>query len=310
MGEHELAQIASQQLSLVTRVQARDHLSRDELEYRLAVGRLEIFRRGVYRFTGAAPHRWQPQMAACLAAGEGAVASYWAAAELWAMPETTSAVPEVTMPWPVWSRLEGVRAHQSRCLPDDHRTVRESVPVTTPARTLADLSASVGARLLGRLVDDCLRRRLTTLDELQSVADLLSAPGRRGVPVLRQVLEWRDDGFHPGDSPKEVELARLLVAAGLPAPTPQHQVVAGRRVCVLDLAYPDRLVGIEYDGWVAHGGRSAFDADRARANDLALAGWTVLRFTSATTPDQIVAAVRSARESTGSCPQWREQKSA
>ncbi len=39
------------------------------------------------------------------------------------------------------------------------------------------------------------------------------------------------------------------------------------------------MLAIELDGWETHGIRSAFDADRMRANDLVLLGWTVLRFT-------------------------------
>ena len=308
MGEQELAQIAARQLSLVTREQARDHLTRKELEYRLSTGRLEVFRRSVYRFTGSAPHRWQAQLAACLAAGESAVASHWAAGELWGLPGIAARVPELTMPWPVWTRLPGVRAHQSRCLPDEHRAVRHSVPVTTAARTLADLSALAGPRFIGRLVDDALRRRLIRLDELRAVAEQLSTPGRRGLPALREVLDARQEGFRPGDSPAEVELARVLTDGGLPAPVHQHQVVAAGRVYLLDLAYPDRRVGIEYDGWDAHRTRTAFDGDRSRGNDLALAGWTVLRFTSATPRHRIVAAVVSARENTTSHRQLREQK--
>lgn len=308
MGEHELAGIAARQLSLVTREQARDHLTREQLEFRVSTGRLEVFRRGVYRFAGAAPSRWQPQLAACLAAGSSAVTSHWAAAELWGMPEAVASVPELTMPWPVWTRLPGVRAHQTRCLPDEHRTVRDSVPVTTAPRTLADLSGLAGHRFLGRLVDDALRRRLVTLDELRDVAVQLGASGRRGLPVLRQVLALRQADSGLGDSPKEVELAGILTDAGLPTPAHQHQVVAGGRVYLLDLAYPDRRVGIEYDGWDAHRTRTAFDGDRVRGNDLALAGWTVLRFTSATPEHQIVAAVHSARDSTGSRLYLREQK--
>ncbi|MEA2704510.1 MAG: hypothetical protein QOD63_2455 [Actinomycetota bacterium] len=291
----------------MTRCQARDHLTREQLAHRLSTGRLEVFRRGVYRFTGSAPSRWQAQMAACLAAGESAVASYWAAAALWGMPETIATVPELTMPWPVWTRLEGVRAHQTRCLPESHRAIRHDVPVTSAARTLADLSALAGPRFLGRLVDDALRRRVVTLTELRAVAELLGASGRRGVPALRDALDARRAGFHVGDSIKETELVRLLTSAGLPEPVQQHQVLAGCRVYLLDLAYPDRRVGMEYDGWDAHRTRSAFDGDRSRANDLALAGWTVLRFTSATPEHQILAAVRSARERPGYDPHWREQ---
>ncbi len=162
-----MARIAARQLSLVTPEQARDHLTREQLEYRLSTGQLEVFRRAVYRFTGSAPSRWQPQLAACLAAGGSSVTSHWAPAELWGMPDVVASAPD---------------------------------------------------------------------------AALLGAYGRRGLPVLRQILHRRRADFSPGDSPKEVELARVLTDAGLPTPVCQHQVVAGGRVYLLDLAYPDRRV--------------------------------------------------------------------
>ena len=160
------------------------------------------------------------------------------------------------------------------------------MPVTTAARTLADLAALAGHRFLGRLVDDALRRRLTTLDELREAA--LGA-GRRGCrssvrPRSRQADFRRATVPRRSSSP-----ASSLPASRAGPPAPGR---AGGRVYLLDLAYPDRRVGIEYDGWDAHRTRSAFDGDRARGNDLALAGWTVLRFTSATPEHQIVAAVR------------------
>ncbi len=46
----------------------------------------------------------------------------------------------------------------------------------------------------------------------------------------------------------------------------------------IDLAYPDRLLGIEADGRVWHSGRSDFSRDRRRANRLAALGWTLLRY--------------------------------
>ena len=48
----------------------------------------------------------------------------------------------------------------------------------------------------------------------------------------------------------------------------------------------------EVDGFEFHRTRHAFDADRVRQNDLVSADWTVLRFTSRSAPDEIVATVR------------------
>jgi very-short-patch-repair endonuclease len=87
---------------------------------------------------------------------------------------------------------------------------------------------------------------------------------------------------------------RGLVAAGLPEPVLQHRITLGKRRCRIDLAYPDSKIAIEVDSWEYHGSRTAFDEDRARANDLVVAGWRVLRFTSAITDAQAAATVRAA----------------
>ncbi len=63
----------------------------------------------------------------------------------------------------------------------------------------------------------------------------------------------------------------------------------------IDLAYPDLRIAIELDGWAVHGTRGAFDHDRARGNELALAGWTLLRFTSSSTWIEVVRTVEAAR---------------
>ena len=71
----------------------------------------------------------------------------------------------------------------------------------------------------------------------------------------------------------------------------------------IDLAYPDQMVAIELDGWEHHSTRSAFDRDRARANDLALAGWRLYRFTWTTTDEVIVDTVARAIGWPGRPPQ-------
>ena len=295
MGDVELGALAATQHGLVTRAQARDHLTPKQLKSRLACGRLEPVRWGVYRFAGVPATRWQPLRAALLAAGPSAVASHASAAELWGVQGVVASEPELTVPWPVWPRLPGVASHQSSRLPEWQCTVRSGIPVTAAARTIADLSPLFETRVLGRMVDESLRRRIVTLAQLRSTHELLAGRGRRRLATLAAVLDDRGPSFHPGDSPKEVWLARVLVAAGLPPPVQQYQVTVGSRVYVLDLAYPEILLGLEYDGWDAHRARHAFDHDAARYNALQLAGWSVLRFTSAASASRIVADVRAAR---------------
>jgi len=91
-----------------------------------------------------------------------------------------------------------------------------------------------------------------------------------------------------------MRFARAIVAGGLPEPAQQHRVSTGTRRCRIDLAYPALRLAIEVDGWEHHRTRSAFDDDRARANDLVAAGWNVLRFTSTMTDEQAVETIRRA----------------
>ncbi len=311
MGEVELAELACRQDGLVARHQARGHLSRKQLEGRLASGRLFAVRRGVYRFAGVPTGPRVELRAACLAAGPAAVVSHRSAAELWELRGIVADRPEITVPPPMWPRLPGVRCHQSGRLPQLHIATRSGFSVTTPARTLADLASDLSPPFLGSLVDQCLRRRIVDLAELRTVHDELL--GRlAGLSALRGVVDARQGDREPGESAGESETAALLVGGGLARPVAQHQVVAGGTVYVLDLAYPDRRLGIEYDGWTVHGTRSAFEHDRERDNALAAAGWTVLRYTAGMSPERLVAAAlaayrSAARENTPSTGQLPEK---
>ncbi len=71
-------------------------------------------------------------------------------------------------------------------------------------------------------------------------------------------------------------------------------LVAGHVVAVLDLAFPDRRLAIEIDGWAWHHNPERFQEDPRRQNALVAAGWTVLRFTWADLverPEHVLATV-------------------
>lgn len=88
----------------------------------------------------------------------------------------------------------------------------------------------------------------------------------------------------------------VLIDGGLPRPVAQHEVyVGGLFIARLDLAYPHRMVGIEYEGDY-HRERQAFRNDIARGNRLRDFGWTIVRVTAddvLRNPQQLVARVRS-----------------
>jgi len=294
--EKDIASRAGRQHGLITRQQLYElELGDASVRYRVRAGQLQRVRHDVFAIPGAPQTREQSYLAAVLAFGPGAVLSHESAAVLWEVPNIAHERLELTSARAHRVRLRGVTAHRSVAFLSEEHTVRHEIPVTTVARTLVDLSARLSVLQLGIATDDALRRNVLTLNALRRcVGGLGPARGRRTSRV-HEVLAARPPGYEPGDSDLEMRVLRAVVAAGLPEPVQQHWVRLPTRLCRIDLAYPEPIrLAIEVDGFGPHNTRHAFDHDRARANDLVLAGWTVLRFTSATSDDQIGATVASA----------------
>ncbi len=250
-------------------------------------------RPGVYAISGSPPTWHQAVAAVALTSQPRAWVSHETAGRLWALPGVDDDVIHVVTDLDRRVRLAGVKGHRSGALFDADVTTSNRIPVTTPARSIVDLSARLTYRDLGSVVDDAIRRRLMSLESFQRcVARLPEAPGRRPV-VLHALLGERLPGYDPGDSDLESRVLRLLVAHGFLPPAQQHRVRIGGRTFRIDLAYPALRLAIELDGWEFHRTRSAFDDDRTRANLLVAHGWTVVRFTSRSTDAEILSCVRA-----------------
>jgi very-short-patch-repair endonuclease len=235
-------------------------------------------------------------MAALLAAGDGAVASHFTAAALWEFPHVLRDHIELTTARPDQKRLRGVVTHRTVAFLRCEHAVHHGLPVTTVARTLVDLSARLSRFQLAQGLDRALRRGQTNLLAVRRcVGGLRPSPGRRPT-VIHELLADRVPGYDPGDSDQEMRVMRILVDAGLPEPRQQHVVRLSGHRFLLDLAYPDVKLAIEYDGWDSHRTRTSFDHDRVRANLLVADGWTILRFTSAMTNTQIADITQSTYE--------------
>ncbi len=271
--------ISSGQHALITLDQARaEAMTARAARHQVDMGRWVRSHLGVYRVAGA-PASWrQDLMAACLAAGEGAMASHRSAARLWGL--IGEEVLEVSISRPGCHRLPGVIVHRSTDLHTTRALRCDGIPVTPPARTLVDLGAVVHERVVERALDTALVRHLVTLNELRATLDLLGRKGRRGAGVLRCLLDDRSDAAAGSESVLEARMWRLCRDHGLPEPVGQHEVRNGRRlVGRVDFAFLRVRLAIEVDGYEHHASLRAFRHDRARQNELVATGWTVLRFT-------------------------------
>lgn len=291
-----LALSAQRQLGVFTREQALDDagMSRHQLDRRVRSRRVRRAHSGVF-VDNAAPKTWeQAVMAAVLAAGNAAAASYLTAAALHGFPDVLPGGPvEVSVPPGRHPRLRSVVVHRVQLHPDDTAFIGP-IPVTTFARTLVDGCGALSLGQLARALDDGLVRRRTSLRAVEACLARL-APGRlRRTSMLWMLLDERDPAVQLAESRPEIRVRGLIARAGLPEPVLQHPVVADGRRYRLDLAYPDRCIALEYQGFDAHRTRRAFDRDFRRHRDLTVAGWTVYFLTGAMSDDDVVRTVSHA----------------
>jgi very-short-patch-repair endonuclease len=287
--EATIAAIAARQHGVVSlRQLVAMGLGAGAIKHRIALGRLHPLYRGVYAVGHRSLRREAWWVAAVLAAGPDAVLSHRSAAALWAMRHSGRTTVEVTAPRKLKPRA-GLEAHRI-ALPPDEVTVRDGIPVTTPARTLFDLAAVVPAHQVEAAFNEAEYRRLTSPVSLDVL--LARYPGRRGTRVLTRVL---DDHRRNGETRTRSELERcflsLLDAHGLPRPKINRVGDDGE----LDARWPEEKLIVECDGFAAHGTRKAFEADRARDRALVVAGWRVIRLTwrqLTTEPDAIAEQLR------------------
>jgi hypothetical protein len=234
-------------------------------------------------------------MAVLLTAPDGAVVSHLSAAALWdiAIPLRLEET-RIHLTVATGSAVRGRRDRVIHRVPlgTDDVTVREGLPVTTPARTWRDLAGVLEPPALLAVTDQLLNGRCSRADLTHQLA---GRPTGRGSARAREVLPV---GNPCAESPMESVLRWLIFAAGLPAPVLQYVVrdAGGLVLGRADLAWPERKVLVEFDGDV-HRERDVFVNDLRRQNRLVAAGWTVLRFTSADVlgrPDEVITEIRRA----------------
>jgi very-short-patch-repair endonuclease len=268
-----IAAIAGKQHGVISTEQLRAAgLSLDGISRRVRDGRLHRLHQGVYAVGHAAPSlqsRWMAAVISCRrdasgGAGTngmatvldwwGAALSYQSAANLWKLLPPREGPVDVSVPGNGGKkRRHGIRVHRSISLLPADVTLRGGIPVTTPARTIADLRrASSGRKRLISPRD--LRRAIRQADVL-------------GLPL------GPDDDRDGTRSDLERVFLRLCRRHRLPAP--EVNVRIGRHL--VDFLWRDRMLVVETDGYRYHRGRTAFEDDRARDLALRAQGFAVIR---------------------------------
>lgn len=272
-----IQEIGARQYGVVARWQLLETgLSGREVQYRLEAGRLRRVHRGVYA-VGAVTGEYHAEMAAVLACGDRCHLSHRSAAALWGLLARSAqgavgGTVAVTTVRDIRPNDPGIRVHRVTGLYTDEVTVRDGLPVTTPARTLLDLAGCVGARDLEQALARALRERLVNRDGIQRLLDRYLR--RRGRGRLLGLLAL-DTGPAFLRSEAERVLLELVLSVDLPRPE-TNAVVCGYEVDCL--WRPEHLV-VEVDGRRYHDHDPAFEADRDRTTALTAAGYRVMHVT-------------------------------
>ena len=248
-------------------------LTRQAVARRAADGRLHRVHHGVYAVGHPVLTRRGRLMAAVLAGGEGAVLSHASAAAFWGLRRSDAERIDISVRRSGREKRDGLRIHRPRTLRPDEITTRDGIPVTTPARTVLDLAATLGRRPLERILDRVEVLELTDYPALHRMAD--AHPGHRGAPRLRAALDTHHAGTTLTKSELEERFLGLCRAHGLPTPL-VNTWPSGQEV---DFRFPGHALIVEADSWTHHRSRTAFENDRARDAHHTRAGYRTLRFT-------------------------------
>lgn len=292
--EQEIAELARGQHGVVSRAQLLElGVGRRWIASRIERGQLHRLHHGVYkvgyrRISGKG--RW---MAAVLAAGPGACLSHRSAARLWRLMPPGDAWVEVTSPPPSRARRRGIVCHEG-LVAEDERLEVDGIPVTSPFRTVFDLTAVLKLRELERVFHEA---EVKGLRDRVSLPMLLERyPGRRGAQNLRTLLEDPEPaGFTRNDFE---EAFRVLVADhGFRRPRMNADLALRGRIFQVDALWAEERVTVELDSRSVHGTKKRFESDRLRDRILVAEGYRIVHVTwrqLRKEPEEIVADLRMA----------------
>ena len=267
-------------------------LTHRQIEHKLATGEWIGERRGVYRLGAAVPLPETGLWAALLWLGPKALLTEQGAVWWWGIH------PDVPQRWTFVSgstRRSDASVRLTRAFVDPRdRHRHRDIPVVSPPWAVLTTAARWERAGAGRgvaLIDRAKQTRVVRQDELERC--FARHQGCWGSTTIRQLLDRTGDG---AQSELERLAVSLLTQAGITGFRPNLTVrLRDGRSVEIDIAFPDRRIAIELDGYAFHSGADAFRTDVRRGNRLMADGWTVRRFTwddLLADPDGFVTVVR------------------
>jgi uncharacterized protein DUF559 len=249
-------------------------LNRSAVAVRVARGNLHPQHRGVYAVGHEARTQTASFTAAVLACGAGAVLSHdAAAAHLGLLTYDDDRDADVIVPRSGGREIDGINAHRSRLDPRDVWT-RNAIRVTSPARTILDLAASMAPKALRRVARQAQAEQHVNVRQLLEI--LQRHAGHRGAAKLRATIA---DGPAPTRSDHEDLVLDLIDRFAIERPELNAWLHLDGRHISPDMLWRDERLVIECDSRRWHSDPLTRQDDADKQAILEANGYRVLRIT-------------------------------
>jgi hypothetical protein len=300
--EGGLRLLAAQQHGVTSRAQAASvGLDRHQIARLVRSGRWRPLGRQGLELVGTPPTDLHACAVALHTLGRGATLSHDTAAAYWGLNRFRTRPVHLLVPHgrnPL--KRPGIVVHQARRLPTHHIVEIEGLRVTSPPRTIFDLSGTLGWRpRVEDVVDDAWAGRLISFESMIAVIEDLSGRGQRNIAELRSMVLARGPDHAAGETSLERRFHRIVREAGLPPMTPQVNLSDeegwwGR----CDAVYADARIIVEIDGDRWHTAMRHRASDERRRRRWAEMDYLVISFSEHEVwhqRDHVVGVLRKAR---------------
>lgn len=168
----------------------------------------------------------------------------------------------------------GLTGHSRHVPPDDVVVDRTGLRVSAPTRLVCEMASVLALPDLVAVIDHLIRRSEPSMT-LADLADRIRVRDRISrSKLIPRAIELADER---SESRPESLVRVWCVLAGLPRPIANHEIVdpVTGRPLRLDLAWPDRMLAVEYHGDY-HRDPNQWRRDLTRKGRLEATGWTIL----------------------------------
>jgi predicted transcriptional regulator of viral defense system len=197
-NQRRLYHIAEAQSGYFTAAQALNvGFTSPLLSYHTRQGTFQRVAHGVYRLTYYPPTPHEDLFVAWLRTGPNSVISHESALALYELSDVLPSSIHLIVPRTASRRRSGLRLHTNR-LAEDEVTRYQGLPVTTPARTIADaILMGTGPEQIVMSVQQAIDRGLTTSAQLRAQIDRRGGRVAKSLSKILETMECATQAEHP-----------------------------------------------------------------------------------------------------------------